>query len=69
MLTWDVARIDPVSETCEARMIQVNLPAAGMDLHASFTGCRGWPCGAPEKASYCREFFAMAQVVHARRSR
>jgi len=50
-------------------MIQVNLPAAGMDLHASFTGCRGWPCGAPEKASYCREFFAMAQVVHARRSR
>ena len=34
-------------------MIQVNLPTAGMDFHAPFTGRKGSSYGAPEKGSYC----------------
>ena len=45
-------------------MIQVNLPTAGMDFHAPFTGRKGSSYGAPEKGSYCREFFTAAKVVH-----
>ena len=45
-------------------MIQVNLPTAGMDFHAPFTGRKGSSYGAPEKGSYAREFFTAAKVVH-----
>jgi len=43
------------------------LPTAGMDFHAPFTGRKGSSYGAPEKGSFCREFFSAAKVVHAGR--
>lgn len=64
IVTRDAARIDHFSQNAEAGMIQVNLPTAGMDFHAPFTGRKGSSYGAPEKGSYCREFFTAAKVVH-----
>lgn len=62
-------RIDHFAEHAEAGMIQINLPTAGMEFHAPFTGRKGSSHGAPEKGSYCREFFNTARVVHATRGR
>ena len=45
-------------------MAQVNLPTAGMDFHAPFTGHKGSAFGPREKGSYWREFFTAAKVVH-----
>ncbi len=67
IVTRDPAKIDHFSQNAEAGMIQVNLPTAGMDFHAPFTGRKGSSYGAPEKGSYCREFFTAAKVVHAGR--
>ena len=67
IVTRDAAKIDHFSQNAEAGMIQVNLPTAGMDFHAPFTGRKGSSYGAPEKGSYCREFFTSAKVVHAGR--
>ncbi len=64
IVTRDAAKIDHFSQNAEAGMIQVNLPTAGMDFHAPFTGRKGSSYGAPEKGSYCREFFTAAKVVH-----
>ena len=64
IVSRDVAKIDHFSQNAEAGMIQVNLPTAGMDFHAPFTGRKGSSYGAPEKGSYCREFFTAAKVVH-----
>ncbi|MFT6273864.1 MAG: aldehyde dehydrogenase (NAD+) [Dinoroseobacter sp.] len=64
IVTQDAAKIDHFSQNAEAGMIQVNLPTAGMDFHAPFTGRKGSSYGAPEKGSYCREFFTAAKVVH-----
>ena len=55
---------DHFTQNAVAGMIQVNLPTAGMDFHAPFTGRKGSSYGAPEKGSYCREFFTTAKVVH-----
>jgi aldehyde dehydrogenase (NAD+) len=65
IVTRDAAKIDHFSRCAEAGMIQVNLPTAGMDFHAPFTGRKGSSYGGPEKGSYCREFFTAAKVVHA----
>ena len=67
IVTKDTTKIDHFSQNAEAGMIQVNLPTAGMDFHAPFTGRKGSSYGAPEKGSYCREFFTAAKVVHAGR--
>ena len=67
IVSRDAAKIDHFSQNAEAGMIQVNLPTAGMDFHAPFTGRKGSSYGAPEKGSYCREFFTAAKVVHAGR--
>jgi acyl-CoA reductase-like NAD-dependent aldehyde dehydrogenase len=64
IVTRDATKIDHFSQNAEAGMIQVNLPTAGMDFHAPFTGRKGSSYGAPEKGSYCREFFTAAKVVH-----
>jgi alpha-ketoglutaric semialdehyde dehydrogenase len=64
IVSRDATRIDHFTENAEAGMIQVNLPTAGMDFHAPFTGRKGSSYGAPEKGSYCREFFTAAKVVH-----
>ena len=64
IVTRDTAKIDHFSQNAEAGMIQVNLPTAGMDFHAPFTGRKGSSYGAPEKGSYAREFFTAAKVVH-----
>lgn len=64
IVTQDAAKIDHFTQHAEAGMIQVNLPTAGMDFHAPFTGRKGSSYGAPEKGSYCREFFTAAKVVH-----
>ncbi len=67
IVSQDAARIDDFAQNAEAGMIQINLPTAGMDFHAPFTGRKGSSFGAPEKGSYCREFFTAARVVHAAR--
>ena len=64
IVSRDTIKIDHFSQNAEAGMIQVNLPTAGMDFHAPFTGRKGSSYGAPEKGSYCREFFTAAKVVH-----
>ena len=64
IVTQDTAKIRHFTQNAEAGMIQVNLPTAGMDFHAPFTGRKGSSYGAPEKGSYCREFFTAAKVVH-----
>jgi acyl-CoA reductase-like NAD-dependent aldehyde dehydrogenase len=64
IVSRDAVKIDHFSQNAEAGMIQVNLPTAGMDFHAPFTGRKGSSYGAPEKGSYCREFFTAAKVVH-----
>ncbi|MFZ4775666.1 MAG: vitamin B12 dependent-methionine synthase activation domain-containing protein, partial [Terrimicrobiaceae bacterium] len=47
----------------EAGMIQVNLPTAGMDFHAPFTGRKQAGYGPAEKGSYAREFFTAVKVT------
>jgi len=69
IVSQDPATIEHFSQNAEAGMIQVNLPTAGMDFHAPFTGRKGSSYGAPEKGSYCREFFTTAKVVHTGRGR
>jgi acyl-CoA reductase-like NAD-dependent aldehyde dehydrogenase len=64
IVSRDTAKIDHFSQNSEAGMIQINLPTAGMDFHAPFTGRKGSSYGAPEKGSYTREFFTAAKVVH-----
>ena len=45
-------------------MVQINLPTAGMDFHAAFSGKKASSYGPPEKGGYAREFFTAAKVVH-----
>jgi acyl-CoA reductase-like NAD-dependent aldehyde dehydrogenase len=51
----------------EAGMVQVNLPTAGMDFHAPFTGRKNSAYGPAEKGACAREFFTVPKVVHSRR--
>jgi acyl-CoA reductase-like NAD-dependent aldehyde dehydrogenase len=62
----DRSKIDHFVANIQAGMVQVNLPTAGMDFHAPFTGRKGSSFGPPEKGSHCREFFTNSKVVHAR---
>lgn len=64
IVSQDPAKIDRFSQNVEGGMMQINLPTAGMDFHAPFSGRKGSSYGAPEKGSYMREFFTAAKVVH-----
>ena len=66
IVSKDRSKIDHFLDNIQAGMAQVNLPTAGMDFHAPFTGRKGSSFGPPEKSSYCREFFTNSKVVHAR---
>jgi len=68
IVSQDATLIDHFVRHAEAGMIQVNLPTAGMDFHAPFTGRKGSSYGLPEKGSYCRKFFTAARVVRATKS-
>ncbi len=65
IVTRDRSKIDHFITNIQAGMAQVNLPTAGMDFHAPFTGRKGSTFGPTEKGSYCREFFTAAKVMHA----
>jgi len=65
IITRDVSIQRHFVNNIEAGMAQVNLPTAGMDFHAPFTGKKGSSFGPPEKGIYCREFFTGVKVVHA----
>lgn len=64
LITSSYHKIEEFSHRIQAGMVQINLPTAGMDFHAPFTGRKGSSFGPPEKGSYCREFFTQAKVVH-----
>ena len=64
LITCDYQKIEEFTSRVQAGMVQINLPTAGMDFHAPFTGRKGSSFGPPEKGSYCREFFTQAKVVH-----
>ena len=49
---------------CEAGMLSVNLPTAGMDFHAPMTGRKRSSFGPPEKGTYARDFYTAIKVVH-----
>ncbi len=53
-------------ENAEAGMVQINLPTAGMDFHAPFTGRKQAGYGPAEKGGYAREFFTAVKVTHER---
>ncbi len=65
IVSKDRSKIDHFLDNIQAGMAQVNLPTAGMDFHAPFTGRKGSSFGPPEKSSHCREFFTNSKVVHA----
>ena len=64
IITTDISRQRHFRDNAEVGMVQINLPTAGMDFHAPFTGKKGSSYGPPEKAGYAREFFTSAKVVH-----
>lgn len=68
IVTMDERIIRHFRENAEAGMVQVNLPTAGMDFHAPFTGRKNSAYGPAEKGTYAREFFTVLKVVHSRRS-
>lgn len=49
---------------CQAGMLSVNLPTAGMDFHAPMTGRKRSSSGPPEKGTYARDFYTAIKVVH-----
>lgn len=64
IVTQDRARIADFSRRVQAGMVQVNLPTAGMDFHAPFTGRKLSAYGPAEKGAYAQEFFTAIRVVH-----
>ena len=64
IITPDISRQRHFRDNAEVGMVQINLPTAGMDFHAPFTGKKGSSYGPPEKAGYAREFFTSTKVVH-----
>jgi alpha-ketoglutaric semialdehyde dehydrogenase len=64
IITADVNRQRHFRDHANVGMVQINLPTAGMDFHAPFTGKKGSSYGPPEKGGYARDFFTAAKVVH-----
>jgi len=68
IVTWDERVIRHFRAHAEAGMVQINLPTAGMDFHAPFTGRKNSAYGPAEKGTHAREFFTVPKVIHSRRS-
>jgi len=66
IVTQDARIIRHFRDHAEAGMVQVNLPTAGMDFHAPFTGRKQAGFGPAEKGAYAREFFTAVKVSHER---
>lgn len=49
---------------CEAGMIMVNLPTAGVDYHVPFGGRKGSSYGAREQGSYAKEFYTIVKTAY-----
>lgn len=64
IITTDINRQRHFRDHAQVGMVQINLPTAGMDFHAPFTGKKASSYGPPEKGGYAREFFTAAKVVH-----
>lgn len=67
IVTQDPKVIRHFRANAEAGMVQINLPTAGMDFHAPFTGRKHAAYGPPEKGIYAREFFTYVKVTHEKR--
>lgn len=65
IVTQDVSVQRHFRDNAQVGMVQINLPTAGMDFHAPFTGKKASSWGPPEKGGYAREFFTSHKVVHA----
>jgi aldehyde dehydrogenase (NAD+) len=66
IVTSNPAVVRHFATHAQAGMVQVNLPTAGMDFHAPFTGRKHSGYGPAEKGPYAREFFTALKVVHQR---
>lgn len=66
IVTTNQAVVRHFAASAQAGMVQVNLPTAGMDFHAPFTGRKHSGYGAAEKGPYAREFFTALKVLHHR---
>ena len=64
IITSDINRQRHFRDNAQVGMVQINLPTAGMDFHAPFTGKKSSSYGPPEKGGYAREFFTVSKVVH-----
>ena len=64
IVTGNAKLIRHFKANAQAGMVQVNLPTAGMDFHAPFTGRKQAGYGPAEKGTYAREFFTAVKVVH-----
>jgi acyl-CoA reductase-like NAD-dependent aldehyde dehydrogenase len=64
IVTGNAKLIRHFKANAQAGMVQVNLPTAGMDFHAPFTGHKQASYGPAEKGTYAREFFTAVKVVH-----
>jgi len=49
---------------CEAGMVMVNLPTAGVDFHVPFGGRKGSSWGPREQGSYAREFYTVVKTAY-----
>jgi aldehyde dehydrogenase (NAD+) len=47
---------------CEAGMVMVNLPTAGVDFHVPFGGRKGSSYGSREQGSYAKEFYTTVKT-------
>jgi acyl-CoA reductase-like NAD-dependent aldehyde dehydrogenase len=66
LVTSNPSTIRHFVDHAQAGMVQINLPTAGMDFHAPFTGQKHSAYGPAEKGSYAREFFTALKVAHQR---
>jgi aldehyde dehydrogenase (NAD+) len=49
---------------CEAGMVMVNLPTAGVDYHVPFGGRKGSSFGPREQGTYAKEFFTIVKTAY-----
>ncbi|MGI9382918.1 MAG: aldehyde dehydrogenase family protein, partial [Methyloligellaceae bacterium] len=49
---------------CEAGMVMVNLPTAGVDYHVPFGGRKGSSFGPREQGAYAREFYTAVKTAY-----
>ena len=49
---------------CQAGMVMVNLPTAGVDYHVPFGGRKGSSYGPREQGRYAQEFFTVVKTTY-----